>query len=280
MAIYLVGDIQGCYNELTALMSKVDFDKSKDTLYLAGDLVARGPNSLETLRLVKSLNDSAKIVLGNHDLHFLAVHAGIKKAKKSDYLADLLNAPDVNDLADWLAAQPLIQKITNSSSCPVNERNNTSAYMSHAGISPEWTLQEAKDQADFIHQKLNSPEREKWLSIMYGEKPNSWQLVKTEEERFRYSINALTRMRFCFTDGSLEFLQKDSPSATKIPNLLPWFELSQTINTTPWVFGHWASLMGKVNHNNIYPLDTGCVWGHKLTMLRWDDQKYFTQQAI
>lgn len=294
MAIYLVGDIQGCFSELTALLQQVNFDGERDTLYIAGDLVARGPDSLATLRFIKSLGSSAKVVLGNHDLHLLAVHAGIKRVKRSDKLSSLLAANDIDELMDWLAAQPLIQKIPNK---PTVKKNNTEinipkksdsqttpdnscAYMTHAGISPEWTLRDAITQAKFVQSKLSSSERKTWLSLMYGENPNSWHQAETDVEKFRYSINALTRMRYCFTDGSLEFEQKDSPDENNMSNLLPWYELSQTITNTTWVFGHWASLMGKSSHTNIYPLDTGCVWGHYMTLLRWQDKKYFSQVAI
>ncbi len=284
MAIYLVGDIQGCFNELTSLLSQVNFDRNSDVLYLAGDLVARGPNSLETLRFVKSLGECAKVVLGNHDLHLLAVYAGIKKAKKSDHLSELLAAPDIKELMDWLAGQPLIQKIPNTRTNPAtistaSPVNNGNAYMTHAGISPQWQLSDALEQAELIQTKLASPDRNTWLALMYGEKPNDWHQAVSDEEKFRYSINALTRMRFCFMDGTLEFEQKDSPEATSVSNIVPWFELSQTINNTHWVFGHWASLMGKSSHPNIYPLDTGCVWGNQLTMLRWHDKKYFIQSS-
>lgn len=282
MAIYLVGDIQGCFNELSALLSRVNFDTKKDTLYLAGDLVARGPNSLETLRFVKSLGSSAKVVLGNHDLHLLAVHAGIKKAKKSDNLTALLSAPDVDELMDWLAAQPLLQKIST-----ISDRSNKkiiepkdTAYMSHAGISPQWQLSDAIAQANIIQTKLASSERKTWLALMYGEQPNSWHNAQTEVEKFRYSINAFTRMRFCFSDGSLEFIHKGSPKNLSTNSVMPWYELSTTINHTAWVFGHWAALMGQTSHDNIYPLDTGCVWGNQLTMLRWHDKKYFKQDAL
>ncbi|MBU2894155.1 symmetrical bis(5'-nucleosyl)-tetraphosphatase [Colwellia sp. D2M02] len=269
MAIYLVGDVQGCYSELKALLKRVNFDRDCDILYLAGDLVARGPSSLETLRFVKALGDSAKVVLGNHDLHLLAVYAGIKKAKAADKLDKLLTSPDADELINWLAAQPLIQKIPDK---------KKSAYMSHAGISPQWLLKDALEQAQLIHQKLISTERNQWLALMYGEKPNSWQASLTEEERFRYSVNALTRMRYCFMDGSLEFHHKNTPEETP-EHLVPWFTLSKTIDKTPWVFGHWASLMGHSSHRNIYPLDTGCVWGSHLTLLRWGDKKVFIEQA-
>jgi len=280
MAIYLVGDIQGCYNELIALLKQVEFDHHEDILYVAGDLVARGPDSLATLRFIKSLGENAKVVLGNHDLHLLSVYAGIKKAKQSDKLAELLAADDIDELMNWLAAQPLIQKIPNTTNSLQSANEASFGYMSHAGISPQWTLSEAISQADFVHARLSSKERNTWLTLMYGEEPSSWYQAKTETEKFRYSINALTRMRFCFKDGSLEFHNKESPKAVLLPNIYPWFELSKTLEQTPWVFGHWASLMGESSNHNIYPLDTGCVWGNHLTLLRWHDKKLFTQLAM
>jgi len=271
MAIYLVGDIQGCYRELTALLKQVAFNSEVDQLYVAGDLVARGPDSLATLRFIKSLNDSAKVVLGNHDLHLLSVYAGIKKEKKQDQLKALLEADDVDELMDWLAQQPLLQKI-----------GNDSAYMSHAGISPQWSLAEAIEQATFAQQRIRSSNRCVWLSSMYGEKPNDWTEAKSEIERFRYTINAFTRMRYCYANKSLEFEKKSAPDMLhneQQSRLLPWYELSSTINDTPWVFGHWAALMGECSHQNIYPLDTGCVWGNHLTLLRWHDKKIFIEPA-
>jgi bis(5'-nucleosyl)-tetraphosphatase (symmetrical) len=279
MAIYLVGDIQGCFDELTSLLANVNFAKDVDTLYVAGDLVARGPKSLETLRFIKSLGTSAKIVLGNHDLHLLAVYEGVKKPKPCDLLSSLLEADDINELMDWLASQPLIQAIPNLQSPKANIKVPF-AYMSHAGLSPQWQLTDALEQATMIQSKLSSDKRKWWLSKMYGEQPNSWHLAKTDVDKFRFSINALTRMRYCFADGSLEFQQKSSPNQNKITNLYPWYMLSKAINAVPWVFGHWASLMGKCSHSNIYPLDTGCVWGNELTLLRWHDKKYFTVKHL
>jgi len=277
MAIYLVGDIQGCYSELKALLKQVAFDPEIDQLYLAGDLVARGPDSLATLRFVKSLNQSAKVVLGNHDLHLLSVYAGIKKVKKQDNLGELLAANDIDDLMNWLAQQPLLQQI-----------GNDDAYMSHAGISPQWNLQQAIEQASFASHRLSSKNRNQWLCAMYGEKPNNWQQAKTEEDKFRYTINAFTRMRYCHTNKHLEFENKLAPldltstitskKQEKI-SLLPWYELSSTINKTTWVFGHWAALMGECTASNVYALDTGCVWGNHLTMLRWHDRKIFIEPA-
>jgi bis(5'-nucleosyl)-tetraphosphatase (symmetrical) len=273
MAIYLVGDIQGCYSELTALLKQVSFNRKVDQLYVAGDLVARGPDSLSTLRFIKSLKKSAKVVLGNHDLHLLAVYAGLKKVKKQDQLNALLTADDVDDLMNWLAEQPLLQQI-----------GNDNAYMSHAGISPQWTLAEAIEQAKFAHQRLRSKNRNVWLSSMYGEKPNNWSQAKTEIEKFRYTVNSFTRMRYCYKNKNLEFDTKSPPVAIHNHQksnltLVPWYELSSTIDNTSWVFGHWAALMGECSHQNIYPLDTGCVWGNHLTMLRWHDKKVFTEPS-
>lgn len=273
MAIYLVGDIQGCYSELKALLKKVAFTPDNDQLYLAGDLVARGPDSLATLRFVKSLKHSAKVVLGNHDLHLLSIYAGIKKAKAQDKLDQLLVADDIDELMDWLAQQPLLQQI-----------GNDNAYMSHAGISPQWTLQQAKEQAKLVHQKLSSKKRNYWLRTMYGEMPNDWQQANSAEDQFRYTINAFTRMRYCYKNKRLEFNNKSAPSTitakdTADIDLLPWYELSPTIKKTTWVFGHWAALMGECSEKNVYALDTGCVWGKYLTMIRWHDKKIFTEQS-
>ncbi|NQZ80842.1 MAG: symmetrical bis(5'-nucleosyl)-tetraphosphatase [Colwellia sp.] len=267
MAVYFVGDIQGCYDELIALLNQVSFSKENDQLWVAGDLVARGPKSLATLRFIKSLGDSTKVVLGNHDLHLLAVYAGLKKVKKQDQLTDLLNAVDVDELMTWLIQQPLIQKLPDE---------NT--YMSHAGISPQWSIEEAILHAEIAHQQLTSPQSSQWLKNMYGEQPHDWQHAHTDVEKFRYTINSLTRMRFCTLNGSLEFNCKESPSNAP-SSLKPWYELINLSKHTHWIFGHWASLMGECSPHNIYAIDTGCVWGNHLTLLRWHDKKLFIEHA-
>lgn len=267
MALYLVGDIQGCFDELDALLTKVRFSPSKDQLWLAGDLVARGPKSLETLEFIKSLGHSANFVLGNHDLHLMAIAEGYKKAKPSDLLTPLLTAPNLSSLIDWLAQHPLLLKIPKDN-----------AYLSHAGFSPQWSIAQAVENADFVHKKISGKKRDKWLSIMYGEEPNDWRLVETKEQRFRFTVNAFTRMRYCFADGTLDFECKSDISDA--PNALhPWFELVK-LQSNQWIFGHWAALMGECSRKNIYALDTGCVWGNHLTMLRWDDKQLFTQQTL
>ena len=279
MALYFVGDIQGCLTELKALLSQVNFTPKVDELWLVGDLVARGPHSLETLRFIKSLGDSAKTVLGNHDLHLLATYAGLKKVKKNDCLNDLLKAPDVEELMNWLAKQPLLLKIPTEN-----------AYMSHAGLSPQWSIDTAVEQAGIAHQYLASNNRKHWLSLMYGEQPNNWKNAVTAEEKFRYTINAFTRMRYCVlsesitdesgnTDGALEFQCKEPPVAAP-QNLTPWFNLTKLPEGSSWIFGHWAALMGVCETEGIYALDTGCVWGEYMTLLRWEDKKTFQQKAM
>ena len=267
MAIYFVGDVQGCYNELRALLAQVAFTPDKDELWLAGDLVARGPDSLKTLRYIKALGDSAKVVLGNHDLHLLAIHAGLKKAKPSDFFDELLAASDINDLMDWLAKQPLIQKLPNEN-----------VYMSHAGLPPFWSPAEAIEQANEVNKNLSSPLRLEWLKVMYGEEPKHWSLAKSSHEKFRFTVNSLTRMRYCQLDLSLEFSCKLSIEQSP-EHIKPWFELATNHKNYSWIFGHWASLMGHCSAENIYALDTGCVWGGHLTLLRWSDKKIFTEHS-
>lgn len=269
MAIYFIGDIQGCYKELKLLLEQASFKPEHDELWVAGDMVARGPDSYKTVKYLMSLGDSVKAVLGNHDLHLLATYAGIKKPKANDFLDELLCAPDVENIIDWLAKIPLLRKLPNE---------NT--YMSHAGLSPQWTLKEAKKCAEFAHKKISGKKRTQWLTSMYGERPNSWQQTTTKEEKFRFTINAFTRMRYCFTDGSLDFMCKYPPN--KAPdNLVPWFNVpNKALKKSQWIFGHWAALEGKANNKNVYALDTGCVWGGHLTLLRWHDKRYFKQPAI
>jgi len=267
MAVYFVGDIQGCYRELRALLTQVNFTPENDQLWLAGDLVARGPDSLATLRYVKALGDSAKIVLGNHDLHLLAIHAGIKKAKPSDFFAELLAAPDVEELMDWLAKQPLIQKLPHEN-----------VYMSHAGLPPHWSPEKAMEHAKQASEKLASSKRNEWLKIMYGEDPKQWSLAKSDHEKFRFTINSLTRMRYCQLDHALEFSCK--LSIEQAPDYIkPWFDFDSGKSNYTWIFGHWAALMGHCPSENIYALDTGCVWGGHLTLLRWPDRKLFTEHS-
>ena len=270
MADYFVGDIQGCFNELQALLNQVSFNPDNDKLYVAGDIVARGKQSLETIRLIKSLGNSAQTVLGNHDLHLLAIAEGLKNAKKADLLDEILTAPDKIDLIEWLAQQPLLTKLPNEQ-----------VYLSHAGISPQWSVSDAINNAIFAEQKLQGNNRANWLTKMYGENPNNWLNVSNDSEKFRFIINAFARMRFCFNDSSLEFATKSAPEMTDKNqlSLTPWYKLVQLPKDCYWLFGHWASLMGQCSNPQVYALDTGCVWGQHLTLLRWQDKTIFTEKA-
>ena len=267
MATYIVGDLQGCLDELLLLLDKVDFDQSRDSLWLAGDLVARGPKSLEVLRFVRSLGSCAKVVLGNHDLHLLAVSLGLFKVKKKDKTAAIFDADDKNELLDWLRRQPLLAE-------------HDGFVMCHAGISPQWTLEQARNAAKEVETILCSDEWPWLIENMYANQPDLWSDNLEGIERYRYIINAFTRMRFCDTEARLDMECKLPPKEVSNRRLVPWFKLKQRIKLKKTVlFGHWAALEG-YEGKDVIGLDTGCVWGGKLTMLRWEDQRFFTQKAL
>ncbi|PJG85279.1 bis(5'-nucleosyl)-tetraphosphatase (symmetrical) ApaH [Conservatibacter flavescens] len=269
MATYIVGDLHGCFDELQLLLDKVNFNPSQDVLYCTGDLVARGNKSLECLRFIKSLAGSAKIVLGNHDLHLLATALGIKKIKARDRVDSIFASPDFHALIDWLRRQPLL--IHNA------EQN---FVLAHAGISPDWDLATAKACATEVEQVLQFGNYYDLIENMYDNHPERWSPDLQGIERLRYSINAFTRMRFCYWDHRLDFACK-APINQAPPELTAWFNLSNPLyKTTNIIFGHWASLVDSPTPENIYALDTGCVWGNRLTLLRWEDKHYFTQPAL
>lgn len=269
MATYLVGDLQGCYDELQRLLEKVQFDSTQDQLYLVGDLVARGDKSLECLRFVKSLGKSAKTVLGNHDLHLISTALGIKKVKVRDRVDAIFHAPDFEELIDWLRHQPLLVH---------NEQQNF--LMTHAGISPDWDLATAKQCAHEVENVLRHGDYHNLIENMYDNRPDRWHDDLQGLDRLRYSINVFTRMRFCYWDHRLDFDCKLPPESAP-EELTPWFNLANPLyQTIPIVFGHWASLVNTTTPNNIYALDTGCVWGNRMTMLRWEDKQYFSQHAV
>ncbi|WP_413699708.1 symmetrical bis(5'-nucleosyl)-tetraphosphatase [Psychromonas sp. KJ10-10] len=249
MATYIVGDIQGCCDELQALLKSVDFNTTQDELWITGDLVARGPKSLETLRFVKSLGKSAKVILGNHDLHLLAIWQGIHHPKEADKLGPLLEAPDCDNLLNWLRLQPLFLR-----------HPEFDFVMVHAGISPQWTIKQAEQLAVEIESQLQGKKFKKVLQRMYGNHPSSWSETLDGTERLRFIINAFTRMRYCFADGSLEFKNKRSPEQTDSNIMKPWFDIEGRDTSSPILFGHWVALLGKVNQEGLYALDTGCVW--------------------
>ncbi|MBT9432423.1 bis(5'-nucleosyl)-tetraphosphatase (symmetrical) ApaH [Candidatus Sodalis endolongispinus] len=263
MSTYLIGDIHGCYDELKIILAQVRFDPAVDTLWLTGDLVARGPGSLEVLRLVRSLGDSVRMVLGNHDLHLLAVYAGISRNKPKDRIKPLLEAPDADELINWLRRQPVLQ---------VDEEKKL--VMAHAGITPQWDLATARQCAREVEAVLKSDSYPLFLDAMYGDMQNNWSPELSGLARLRFSTNVFTRMRYCFPNGQLEMNCKDTPEKAPAP-LLPWFALPGPVpECYSLVFGHWASLMGQGTPAHIYGLDTGCCWGGELTLLRWEDKAF------
>lgn len=269
MSTLLVGDIHGCYQELKALLKQAEFNPQQDTLWLTGDLVARGSDSLQVLRYVRSLGDSVRLVLGNHDLHLLAIYAGISRNKPKDRLIELLKADDCDELLNWLRKQPVLQ---------VDEEKKL--VMAHAGITPQWDIQTAITCAREVEAILRSDSYPLFLDSMYGDLPNVWDEKLSGLARLRYSTNVLTRMRYCYPGGNLDMICKESPKKAPYP-LKPWFNLEgPVINEYSIVFGHWAALNGKGTPDNVYALDTGCCWGGDLTLLRWEDKTYFKQPSF
>lgn len=263
MAVYAVGDIQGCYAELMALLEKVQFDESSDQLWLTGDLVNRGPESLRVLRFVRELNErrpqTAITVLGNHDLHLLAVAAGEGRQHRSDTLDEILAAPDRDELLDWLRHQPLLHH---------DERLNITLV--HAGLPPQWSLAEAQKYAAEVEAALRSDNHQTFFSHMYGNHPDCWGESLAGWERLRFITNCFTRLRYCDENGKLDMQAKGAPGSQPA-GYLPWFETDQRkTKHERIVFGHWSTL-GLYQRDNVVSLDTGCLWGGELTAMRLED---------
>ncbi|MCG8381488.1 MAG: symmetrical bis(5'-nucleosyl)-tetraphosphatase [Gammaproteobacteria bacterium] len=255
MAIYAIGDIQGCYDELIQLLEKVAFDEHKDQLWFAGDLVNRGPKSLETLDFVKSLGDRAITVLGNHDLHLLAIAYGCKKVRYDTGIQAILDAPHSADLIDWLRHRPLFYHDA-----------TTGFSLAHAGIHPFWDLEMAQSLAKEVEEVLQRGDYRALLTEMYGDKPRRWRKSLTGPKRLRFIINPFTRMRYCDKKGKLDLSEVGAPGSQR-DGLMPWFNVPGRIpSPLKILFGHWSTL-GKVDTPGIYPLDFGCVWGGQLNLL-------------
>jgi bis(5'-nucleosyl)-tetraphosphatase (symmetrical) len=256
---YFIGDIQGCADQLQNLLSKIEQTEPHAKYLFAGDLVNRGPKSLASLRLIRDLQIAgrAESVLGNHDLHLLAVAHDIRKAHRSDTLDDILQAPDREELLDWLRHRPMA----------ILQHQH---LLVHAGIFPQWSAKQTIKLAHEVETQLRS---EEWLDLlrnMYGNTPAQWHDDLQGYDRSRCIINALTRMRFCSADGVMDFDSKDGlDSAPK--GFAPWFDLPRASEKTPVVFGHWSTL-GLILRDNLISLDTGCVWGGKLTAVALEDR--------
>jgi bis(5'-nucleosyl)-tetraphosphatase (symmetrical) len=257
MSIYAIGDIQGCFDDLLRLLDAISFDKNTDQLWFAGDLVNRGPKSLETLRFVKSLGSSAVTVLGNHDMHLLAASCIKRTANKKDSLNQVLESSDSHELIHWLRHQPLFH-------------HNHEFCLVHAGLPPQWDFKKTQKMALIAEQALRRPDYSLFLKQMYGNKPNLWSSHLKGMSQLRFIINCFTRMRYCDAEGRLDFANS-GPIGTQPKNLLPWFEVPNRKSADMRIiFGHWSTL-GYYEGSNCYAIDTGCLWGGQLTALRLDN---------
>jgi len=258
MARWAVGDVQGCCDELEQLLARIRFSSDRDRLWLVGDLVNRGPASLAVLRRVRSLGDNAISVLGNHDLHLLAVALAGAKLRRSDTLREILAAADRDALLEWLLLRPL-----------AHFEPAYSDLLLHAGVLPQWTAAQTLQLAAEVERSLRDNPRA-LLTSMYGDQPDRWQAALAGLERQRFTINVLTRLRFCTADGRVDFKQKGKPDSAPSP-WLPWFRVARRASADQRiVFGHWSAL-GFCSEHGVLGIDTGCVWGGTLTAVNLDD---------
>lgn len=261
MATYAIGDIQGCFGSLQRLLEECRFDAAADRLWLVGDLVNRGPRSLETLRFVRALGPLAVTVLGNHDLYLLMAAAGCGRRSKGDTLDDILNAPDRDDLLDWLRRQ-----------CLCHHEGNF--CLVHAGLLPQWTVGKARALAQEVEDVLGGPNYLDFMRNMWGSEPTAWSDDLIGWSRLRVIVNAMTRMRFCSPDGVMEFKTKGEASAAP-DGFLPWFDVPGRLSADQvLVTGHWSALGLKIE-TNLLALDSGCLWGRHLTAVRLEDRALF-----
>jgi len=267
MAVYAIGDVQGCFDSLHALLDKLNYDPGTDRLWFTGDLVNRGPQSLAVLRLVKSLPNTIS-VLGNHDLHLLAVASGQAPRKKRDTFEDVLSAPDRDELLNWLRACPLL-----------HQDAALGCVMVHAGVLPQWGLNTALRLAAEADEYIRRSDRNDLFTHMYGDLPDHWQDELGGWARLRIIINAFTRLRYCDTQGRMDLRPKGRPGKQPL-HLLPWFQVpGRMTRDTRVVFGHWSTL-GRWDADGVIALDSGCLWGGTLTAVRLDTELHqFTEVA-
>jgi bis(5'-nucleosyl)-tetraphosphatase (symmetrical) len=267
VAVHAIGDVQGCSASLERLLRKLSFDATADTLWFVGDLVNRGPDSLGVLRFVHGLGVRAALVLGNHDLHLLAVHHGCATPRRADTFGAILDAPDREELMEWLATRPLL-----------HHDEGLGFAMAHAGIPAIWSIAEAAARAAEVEAVLRGPDRARFLRAMYGNAPAAWSENLAGEARWRVITNYLTRMRTLRDRCTLDLEFKEDATALP-PGSRPWFEdyRGRDAAARPqFVFGHWAALQGGCDVPGIHALDTGCVWGGRLSALRLVDAKRFS----
>lgn len=265
MAIYAIGDLQGCLAPFQRLLDKLDFDDRRDQLWLVGDLVNRGPDSLATLRYVYRMGNAATCVLGNHDLHLLALHAGVSDGKDNAGLRAVLNAPDAEELLTWLRHRPLM-----------HFDEDLNCAMVHAGLSPHWQIRQALELAGEVEAVLRSPGHSDFFAEMYGNQPDCWHDKLSGTDRLRVIVNFFTRLRYCDQEGRMNFSEK-GPPGSQPASLQPWYEIPWSAFSGPRiVFGHWSAL-GARHLGRITALDAGCVWGRQLAATRIDGE---TQEIV
>jgi len=253
---YLIGDVQGCCDALERLLAEIGFSPSRDRLLVVGDLVNRGPQSLATLKRLRALGDAATCLLGNHDLHLLALAFGVRKPRRDDTLGDILGSKKREAWLDWLRHRRMAA-----------EMDGWLAV--HAGVVPQWGRADTLALAAEVESLLRGPALPQWLQQMYGDEPSRWRDGLQGAERWRFIVNVLTRIRFCTPDGRLELKTKEGAGAAP-PGCLPWFEVpGRRIEGTPVAFGHWSTL-GRIDRHDLLALDTGCVWGGALSAVRID----------
>ncbi|MBK1645581.1 bis(5'-nucleosyl)-tetraphosphatase (symmetrical) [Thiocapsa imhoffii] len=264
MSIFAVGDLQGCYRELLRLLDRIAFDPARDHLWCVGDLVNRGPESLAVLRFVHGLGEQAITVLGNHDLHLLALAQGNQRHARQSNLDEILRAPDRDELLHWLRHRPLL-----------HHDAHLGFTMIHAGLPPQWSLTEARQYARELELVLRGPGYRDFLLQMYGNKPKRWTPALTGIERLRFITNALTRLRFCEPDGALALSEKGEPGS-QAAGRRPWFRMpNRRTRDERIIFGHWSTI-GYLAEHNVWGLDSGCLWGGALTAIRLDDPDAIT----
>lgn len=265
MTTYAIGDLQGCYAPFVRLLDKIAFDPSKDKLWLTGDLVNRGPDSLKTLTFIQSLGSAVTVVLGNHDLHLLAVAHGVREFKSNDSFDDILKSPLRDSIIHWLLQQKL-----------AHYDKTLNFLMVHAGVYPTWDLAQTLHYATEVESFLQRPDASKLLFHLYSNEPSQWDEHLEGWERLRFITNVLTRMRYLSDDLHLDFAAKMPPDKAPI-HLTPWFRFPLKITSqSRIVFGHWSALEGKTQINDVYAIDTGCVWGKELTALNLESCERIT----
>lgn len=267
MADYAIGDLQGCFKEFNALLQKVAFNPSKDHLYLVGDIVARGPNSLACLDYVYTHQNSITVTLGNHDLHMIACYLLNQSINPKDKLEAIFQSPNLPLYIAYLQTQPLALNLTQHN-----------CFISHAGLNPQWSIAQAMQHAKFAQQCYSAHNANHFFKQMYQPHPNHWHSELSNDAKFRHIVNYFTRMRFITTNNQLNFDEKNATDSTSA--LQPWFthpaikKIQQNI-----IFGHWASLAGKTTQQHVYALDTGCVWGGEMTLLNLASKEKISEKS-